>query len=726
MTDAEFLAWAAQSDSVKIYLVELEGRRKSDGAAIPLYLASQGLTLEERHYLGVNLGLPDLIRQANDTRDLSSIPTWGELEISYEPEDKADAAGSLTWSQLLSQDYTFANRPLKILLGGEGFAYADFRVIFSGYIMDRKAGAAKITFRVYDKCRYLETIKVPAEPLGLTQPPVGSGKRLKNLAARLAAGKLPKTSHNNDLPDANKGKQLPLVLGRVKNYHPSLIDDVLDKFALAGHVIHQVLAVRGNGELLGPQRYTFKQRDLSPAEKDGDGAAWVSITGPYTGSAWRRTWIAQIDSVEAGKEVGEATFRWSKDGGATWEAAGQPTRKLQQTPVLKTPGGEPPSDGVMTLSGTYTSLVIRPYVVLITLAGAVGEAKFKWSHDGGATWSAEILTAAAPIALEYGLSVAFENTFDLNDQWDWTYVYIPIPLGEGISIQFLSVGGQDDFELWDLWGWFLCSTLDCGFQADENILSVDVEGLVTGTGSYIYKAADLIKELLTTYAGWDPNTDLDAASFAAFNTTFPYGMGYKSDSPTEIRKIIDALLGGLPAYYAVGLDGKFRLGEITEPAGTPALLLEDPRDALDLEEESKAQEIIYRVHLNYDRNWAPGQYKKASKTAQQWLKDEWREVEDRDETIREDYPLAQVLEPIDTCLINKADAEAVAAQVLALWSIERRPLTFKCKIQPFYQDQWILAQMTSPLFGLAGGGLFLLPGMHLDFTANEAELNLWR
>jgi len=255
---------------------------------------------------------------------------------------------------------------------------------------------------------------------------------------------------------------------------------------------------------------------------------------------------------------------------------------------------------------------------------------------------------------------------------------------------------------------------------------VDVKGLVTAAGDYVYKAADLIRELLATMAGWDPVADLDAASFAAFNAAFPYTMGLKVDSPTEIRKIIDYLLGGLPAYYAVGLDGKFRLGEITAPAGTPAILLDDPRDVLDLKEETLAEEIIYRVHLKYDRNWAPGQYSLAPKADVEWLRQEWREVEDRDETIREDYPLAEVLGPVETCLLTRAAAEAMAAKILALWSVERRYLTLTCKIQPFYHDLWVLARVASPLFGLEGGGLFLVPAMHLNFTDNEAEMTLWR
>ncbi|MCA9773537.1 MAG: hypothetical protein KC466_14070 [Myxococcales bacterium] len=62
----------------------------------------------------------------------------------------------------------------------------------------------------------------------------------------------------------------------------------------------------------------------SGARKEAVGAATLDVQGPYTGTD-ERVYVVEIDSVGTGTEVGEATFRWSRDGGAGFVAAGIPT-----------------------------------------------------------------------------------------------------------------------------------------------------------------------------------------------------------------------------------------------------------------------------------------------------------------------------------------------------------------------------------------------------------------
>lgn len=718
----DFNAWARQSDTAKIYLVEMEALRLADGETVPLYLATQDLALGDQFYLGCVVGLPRLTRQSNDTRNLSSIPSWGELEVLFEPEYRPDPGNAISWNELLSPAYTFSQRPLVIKIGGEGFALADFREIFRGYVEDiSEHDIAKITFTVYDKTWLLEDRTIPGEAVGKFQNPPYGTLNLRNLLARIASGCLPR--QNPNISEANKGRQLPAVLGYVKNYHPALVDDPGNKFILAAHVVHDVLKVRRNGIEFSFPPSLFTQRDLSPPEKDGLGSAYLTVAGPYTGPDYFRIWLLQIDSVAAGHERGQATFRLSYDGGATWVLTGQSTVRWEISEVVKTPGAEPPSSGEITVGGTYAGDGSQYYVVVITLAGPVGVAKFKWSDDSGANWSGEILTSAAPITLSHGVTVSFANLFDLNDQWDWHYNEIPILLADGVAIQFIS-GSGNDFELWDTFGWFLCSSLSVPYATDENSVSLEVEGLVTTDGTYISTAADLIREVLLTYAGWEA-ADLDEGSFAAFNIAFPYVMGLKLDSSTKIREVVDQLLAGLPAYYGVTLDGKFRLGKITEPTGVPAAVLSDPIETLGFKRQTLGVEVVSRVELKYDRNYAVESLNKGLKSFTEWAKDEWRLTEARDETVKDRYPLASRLEPIETCMVNREDAEAAAAQMLAIWKIERSPVTFTGKIEPFVWDLWSLVQLKTGLFGL-DGALFWVSGLDEDFTASQADITLWK
>jgi hypothetical protein len=55
------------------------------------------------------------------------------------------------------------------------------------------------------------------------------------------------------------------------------------------------------------------------AKKAGAGSATLTPSGAYSG-ATDKEYILEIDSVAAGKEIGQATFRWS-NGGGSWNAS---------------------------------------------------------------------------------------------------------------------------------------------------------------------------------------------------------------------------------------------------------------------------------------------------------------------------------------------------------------------------------------------------------------------
>jgi hypothetical protein len=56
----------------------------------------------------------------------------------------------------------------------------------------------------------------------------------------------------------------------------------------------------------------------------GIGGAIGRPGGAYSGLV-DREWVVEIDSVAGGAAIGQATFRYSTDGGATWAASGQAT-----------------------------------------------------------------------------------------------------------------------------------------------------------------------------------------------------------------------------------------------------------------------------------------------------------------------------------------------------------------------------------------------------------------
>jgi hypothetical protein len=219
--------------------------------------------------------------------------------------------------------------------------------------------------------------------------------------------------------------------------------------------------------------------------------------------------------------------------------------------------------------------------------------------------------------------------------------------------------------------------------------------------------------------GWDPVADFDLAALAAFNAAFPYQAGLLVDSPTELYHIIHDLLCGIPALYTGDRQGKFFLQELTPPAGAPLLILDNPEILGNPEGEALREEVFRKVYLNYDRNYTVDANPTGLLVArEQWLKKEYRQVARTNNAVRANYPRARDLGPLDTCLINRADVEAVGDKLLALYGTQRQKLAVEANIEAFLRNLGDPVQVR--------GYLQRLVGLDLDFTARRAELDVWR
>ena len=391
-----FEEWAGTPGRLQIFLVETSARRVADGAVIPLYFADYPPDNLSRFYLPCIKEMPRLTRQGNDTLSPNHVPTWGDLTLWVEMDYRPDGGNAITWRELLSPAYTFVGQPLVLKVGGEEFAEGDYYTLFTGHVggVSWDEGDGTATLRLYDKGQDLER-KIPDFELG-----------------------------ESALVDKDSWDQLvPLPLGIVKNYSPLLIRAVGANaylYALAGAVIGALDAVYYSAVPANPATYVFTQKDVSPANKDAQGAAVLLTSGPYTGAAVQREWLIQIDSITAlnsqgdsGPEVGLATFRWSVDGGITWLGSGILTWLLAYDSATL---GKNPAVGNATvvISGDYTGDAKLVYYLKVVTGGYIGGTpapQFVWSDDGGITWSAPVdILDNDPITLNRGLSAAFAGT----------------------------------------------------------------------------------------------------------------------------------------------------------------------------------------------------------------------------------------------------------------------------------------------------------------------------
>jgi hypothetical protein len=913
MPPIDFDLWSQKSDAVRIFLVETSAARIADGYLLPLYFATQTVILGERCYLGTQIGLPRLTRQANSVLSPNHVSTWGELELAIEPEYRPDAYRSATWLELLSPAWNLRGQPLTILMGGEGFAYSDFIPVFSGRVGDYSWEDASLTLTIYDK----------TQSLNITMPDY----------------EMPESPQ---AVEESWGQTVPVILGQVKNYKPILITTTNPgpypwKYALACHVMEALDAVYGDN---APISYHWEPKDIFPARKDGEGAATMNTYGPYTGSLLLGGWVIQIDSLStpnsqgnSGPEVGLATFRWKMEGDAAWRGEGILTWKLGYDPatLVKSPAV---GAGILAVSGDYAGDCKLPYRVKITRGGDIGDVippqcifsddgganwfpnndaiwtpiaaapgvssvvafnpgdsvlweittggnvggavRFKWSRDGGATWTTDVsipntapielfsgfsiqFTAPAiggtddydagdageslaafdilddienpgnaePVALNRGLRAEFSGiggtayswawsgagdgsgsitqgnpldvrititvegdvgaaqfdwvyhegeadqesgsgttsteeqvlrpglavtfsagsispayyagdgsslvgtytvAFVVDDAWAFSFREIPIPLADGVSIQWFTQTGQD-FYLWDEWRFILGAALLLERMGDGINLTVDARGLISpALGTYTDLIGELIRAVCVLWAKWSAVEDFDLSALAAFNTAFPYQAGLLVDSPTAIAAIIDQLLTGLPALYTIKNDGRFYLAEIAPVAAAPILALTDVEFLQSPKGTDGDDDLYRRVYLNYDRNPNADKNPKGALSQErvEWLRREFRQLSARDETVLEKYPWATDLKPLDTCLVRRVDAEALADKVLNLLKVKHPQITVLSKNQPFHLNLGDKISVRRSRFDMNAVEVYEIHGAELDFTADEATLNLWR
>jgi hypothetical protein len=435
-----FKAWANLPIAKRIYLVETSAKRMFDAYDIfYLYLSNHPIAFSDRQYVPCVSGVPSLTREMNDTLTANSVPTWGDLEILIDKVTKPDSENSISWNWLLSEYYNFLGRDIVILVGGEDWAYEDFRVIFQGKIGGQSHDEQYLTWTLYDKGAELERKELPSYVL----PDLSS------------------------IPESNRGSAIPVPLGRVRFYQPILINESTGLWGLSAGIINDILSCRLNGIVTA---YTWEQKDISPVYPDdyNTGSAVMVATGPYTGALTEVVWLIEIDSIttensegDYGPEIGLATFQWSTDNGVTWTGTGLLTWHLEPDTIAKAPYA---GIGTLTLGGDYTGDRKLTYKVKVTTGGDIGDVTppaIVWSDDNGDTWSDPVDLTEDPLKPGYSETISFNRNLTAvfyggsgvwtnNPQWqkdptslgDMTISSIDSGLDAALLEVIITTGGQ--------------------------------------------------------------------------------------------------------------------------------------------------------------------------------------------------------------------------------------------------------------------------------------------
>ncbi len=396
----EFVDWAMQGDVEKIFLVELSALKISDLSSINLCLSNLPFYFSDRQFIPCLSGLPTIDRKANDTLSPNNCPTWGELEFLIDPDFKPNQERTTSWGELLGDAWNFIGQPLTIRVGGPGFAYGDFIKIFDGSI----GGVGEWTnntlpLTIYDKSHDLET-KIP--DWGMNSVFVSESNRDKALPIMLGQCFNIKPIRMFSAETFTTGSYAGFFQPLGPLSPPGAPDYLVNKWALAGHVIYSVDDIFDNGVASLGGVFSFVQKDVSIPSKDANGAAQMWAYGSYAGGEWKREWLIEIDSTVTGS-IWDSTFRWSVDKGETWVAEGIPTVNLVAYPATKT---VIVSSSAMVNAGTYVGTTESVFVVEITVEGDYGSAQYMLSKDAIFVMGGVIPSGSA-ITLTEGQNITF-------------------------------------------------------------------------------------------------------------------------------------------------------------------------------------------------------------------------------------------------------------------------------------------------------------------------------
>jgi len=257
-------------------------------------------------------------------------------------------------------------------------------------------------------------------------------------------------------------------------------------------------------------------------------------------------------------------------------------------------------------------------------------------------------------------------------------------------------------------------------------VTCDVKGATLG-GTYLRAVADIVEEIVTSQGGLSAG-GLDTASFTTLNTANGSTVGVYVDGTASrtVLEVLDELIASIGGYYGFDRSGKFEVGRLEAPGGTPAATF-TAVEILEIDRQATALSV-HRVRLGYQPNWTVQVEFQlnggATADRRAFTARDFRHVTAEDGSVLTKHPLAGDLE-VKTLLDGNADASTEASRLLNLYKVDRDLFRVRVKTQPFALELADTVRLSYPRFGLDAGKDFRVIGLVEDAALSEVELACW-
>ena len=267
------------------------------------------------------------------------------------------------------------------------------------------------------------------------------------------------------------------------------------------------------------------------------------------------------------------------------------------------------------------------------------------------------------------------------------------------------------------------------FQLAANPAGTVTADVVQGVSIADRSVAKLLREI--AIAAGIPPGDISASDIEKLDAISPGEAGIFNDSSSAtFLSLMDDLAASIGAWYGFDATGVLRMGQLSQPTGTPRLSLSD-FDVADSIERLAAYDNnipVWWVIMRYAKVWTTQTDLAGSVPAstKAYLKEEYRKVSYKDEVIQKLHKLATKLE-VDSLLTKQTDATSEASRLFQLYSVRRDifEVTISIDLLPENLTFMDVIELSVGRFGVSSGKLFRLIGISYKLQTAQVTLSLW-
>jgi len=654
---------------------------------------------------------PGLVR-----RDMfSSGKTSGRTSIGHGQFVFVNADGA--YDYLLP--YAVDGRSFVLKYGDSAGSYSSFTTVLKGTMEQADYSEDFIYYRVKDK------LYVYDNPLAQT----------------LYAGTNAAPAGVEGLPADIKGQVKPIILGSVLNITPVLVNSSRLIYQVSNFSVADISNVYDKGLAL---TRGADYPDLATMDSVGGAPA----AGQYR--VWPQGGYFRLGSSPAGQITCDAK---SNAGNLVLYSESMANAAWTKGNFTVSTGAIPAGDAYPVLDGLIENTtpsvyhymgqavakpaVALPYTASAFVASSAGREVYIYLVDGAngcyVYFDPNTGTLGTPVAFGAGF-----NTLSAN-------AYLVAP---GIYHLFLSAITTASAVV----GWQVASSVSAaGVYTGDGVSGIYIggaqirpgfeRGAYAKTTSAARTTATVATQLVEAalLRGLD-RADLKVADVAALDALNNAEVGIFVSDENSALNVMDELAQSIGAWYGFDALGRFRMGQLLAPSGTPALTLNEYQIILETGGTKGIRKVTprdetnglptYRYTLKYQKNCTVQDSDIAGAVTdarRAFLKLDYRSVVSEDASIKTQYLTSTPIER-QTLLTDATAAATEAARLLALFKVRRNTYEADVRLDSATLaalDLGVVVNLVYPRFDLATGKLFVVLGFEADYQDNSAKLTLW-